>query len=197
MHIERQLHRGPEEGEESVAIDAAQPVVKTEGESLLPLKSEPEVLEDRYKLVFYVPQNALEVVKTAVFAAGAGSYPGGKYEWCCFETIGTGQFHPVAEKGANPTIGTREGEGYRVERVLEVRCEVTCISRGVLVAAVAGLKRYVAGGFLERWMLTVVVHTRMKSRRMRRTGWRQFEPCIGDIGVIVIPSDISSAFTCT
>lgn len=123
MHVERQLHRGPEEESKPTA--------------------DPKLLEDRYKLIFYVPQSHLEAVKKAVFAAGAGTFPGGKYEKCCFESIGTGQFLPVAEKGANPTIGEKEEgkEEFRLERVLEVRCEVLCCGRECLVRSVEGLRK--------------------------------------------------------
>jgi hypothetical protein len=145
MHIERQLHRGPEE--------APKDEVKQEGlEDVNPApKTAPE---DRYKLIFYTPQSDLEAIKSAMFAVGAGTYPGGKYTQCCFESIGTNQFHPVAERGANPTIGTKEGEGYRVERVLEVRCEILCVGREVLKEAVKALRRFVAfseGGVDANW----------------------------------------------
>jgi hypothetical protein len=52
-------------------------------------------LPQRFKLVFYVPPTALEACKTAVFAAGAGRYPGpGGYTECAFVSKGTGQFRP-------------------------------------------------------------------------------------------------------
>ena len=46
----------------------------------------------RYTLSFYVPHSALQACKDALFAAGAGTYPGGKYSYACFETVGIGQF---------------------------------------------------------------------------------------------------------
>jgi hypothetical protein len=49
----------------------------------------------KFKLVFFVPPSALDACKGAVFAAGAGQYPGtGGYTECCFTTKGTGQFRP-------------------------------------------------------------------------------------------------------
>ncbi|KAI5798957.1 hypothetical protein EDC01DRAFT_24467 [Geopyxis carbonaria] len=98
----------------------------------------------RYKLIFYVPRPSLEAVKSGVFAAGAGTYPGGKYTSCSFETNGVGQFLPDAERGANPTIGKLQDDGsiqYRLEKVEEVKCEVLCIGRSCLEKAVEALKR--------------------------------------------------------
>lgn len=100
----------------------------------------------RYKLIFFVPPDSLEACKSAVFSVGAGTFPGGKYAQCCFETSGTGQFLPVAEKGANPTIGEKRGDGsgeFRVERVEEVKCEIMCVGRDVAKSAVEALKKCV------------------------------------------------------
>jgi hypothetical protein len=45
----------------------------------------------RFRLVFFVPPSALEACKTAIFAAGAGRYPGpGNYTECCWTAMGTG-----------------------------------------------------------------------------------------------------------
>lgn len=100
----------------------------------------------RYKLIFYTPTSALERVKTAIFAAGGGTYAGEAYTSCSFESTGTGQFLPIAERGANPTIGKREPgeENYRLERVYEVRCEIMCIGDETTRGAVEALKRCVA-----------------------------------------------------
>ncbi len=69
----------------------------------------------RMKLVGFVPEEALEVVSKAVFAAGAGRV--GAYEGCSFETRGQGTF--VARAEARPAIG-RVGVP---ERMPEVRFE--------------------------------------------------------------------------
>jgi hypothetical protein len=45
----------------------------------------------------------LQAYKDALFAADAGTYPGGKYSHACFEMAGTGQFRP--NEGAVPNIG--------------------------------------------------------------------------------------------
>jgi hypothetical protein len=72
-----------------------------------------------YKLVFYVPVTDSELVKSALFAAGAGTI--GQYDHCCFESLGVGQFRPLS--GANPTLG-KVGE---LERVSELKIEMLCI----------------------------------------------------------------------
>jgi len=91
-----------------------------------------------------VPAEALEKVKNGIFAVGGGSFPNGKYSHCSFESPGIGQFLPVAEKGANPTIGQLKDDGskeYRIEWVEEVRCESMCIGKGVLEKSVDALKQ--------------------------------------------------------
>jgi hypothetical protein len=69
----------------------------------------------RHKLVFFVPREALETTREAVFAAGAGRI--GDYERCSWYTAGTGTF--LAGEGTDPSIG-RIG---REERVSELRVE--------------------------------------------------------------------------
>lgn len=88
---------------------------------------------DRYKLVFFVPTENAEACKEAIFATGAGSFPGGKYTKCCFQTIGTGQFLP--NNGANPLIGA---VGV-VEKCEETRIEVMCLGHEVMLSAVDAL----------------------------------------------------------
>lgn len=63
----------------------------------------------------FVPTTALDEVRDAVFAAGAGRI--GEYERCSWYTEGTGTF--VAGAGTDPTIGERGRE----ERVPELRLE--------------------------------------------------------------------------
>jgi len=67
------------------------------------------------KLVVFVPATALDAVRDALFAAGAGRI--GDYERCSWYTEGTGTFRALP--GANPTVG-EVGED---ERVLELRLE--------------------------------------------------------------------------
>jgi hypothetical protein len=68
-----------------------------------------------HKLVWFVPEEALEPTRDAVFSAGAGRI--GAYERCSWYTAGTGTF--LAREGASPTIG----EVGEEERVPELRVE--------------------------------------------------------------------------
>lgn len=69
-----------------------------------------------YKLCFYVPETHLDVVKNAVFAAGAGRI--GTYDSCCWQALGQGQFRPLA--GSQPYIG----QAGLVEQVAEWKVEL-------------------------------------------------------------------------
>jgi hypothetical protein len=68
-----------------------------------------------YKLVWFVPREALESTRDAVFGAGAGRI--GDYQRCSWYTAGTGTF--LAGEGTDPSVG-RVG---REERVSELRVE--------------------------------------------------------------------------
>ena len=68
------------------------------------------------KLVFFVPEDDAESVKTKLFKAGAGQL--GEYDQCSWESSGTGQFRPSAN--ANPTLG----KPGALTRVPELRIEV-------------------------------------------------------------------------
>ena len=57
-----------------------------------------------YKLTVFVPDSALQQVKSALFAAGAGKI--GDYKQCCWQVQGIGQFMPLA--GSTPHIGTQD-----------------------------------------------------------------------------------------
>ena len=71
-----------------------------------------------YKLTVFIPEEALEQVKLALFTAGAGKI--GNYEQCCWQVKGTGQFMPIS--GSNPYIGIHDSietvEEWRVEMVV-------------------------------------------------------------------------------
>src|SRR5256714_226264 len=62
----------------------------------------------RHKLVWFVPEEALDATRDAVFAAGAGRI--GDYERCSWYTAGTGTF--LGGEATQPAIGAagREGE---------------------------------------------------------------------------------------
>jgi len=85
-----------------------------------------------YKLGFYVPESHLEVVKNALFEAGAGRI--GNYDRCCWQVSGQGQFRPL--DGADPHIGTH-GE---VERVAEYRVELV-VEESAIHAVMAALRQ--------------------------------------------------------
>ena len=67
------------------------------------------------KLVVFVPPNALEAVRAALFDAGAGRI--GDYERCSWYTEGTGTF--LGGDSTDPAVGERGVE----ERVPELRLE--------------------------------------------------------------------------
>ena len=73
-----------------------------------------------YKLTVFIPDAALEQVKSALFAAGAGTI--GNYEQCCWQVQGSGQFMPLA--GSQPNIGAQDTlesvEEWRVEMVVAI-----------------------------------------------------------------------------
>lgn len=90
----------------------------------------------RFKLVFFAPTSAVEACKSAIFAAGAGRYPGsGGYTECAWTSLGTGQFRPGV--AANPNIGSF-GE---LETVEEARVETLCVGMDVAGRAVKALKQ--------------------------------------------------------
>jgi hypothetical protein len=72
-------------------------------------------VSDTRKLVVFVPAEALDAVRDAVFAAGAGRI--GAYERCSWYTEGTGTF--LGGEGSSPSVGARGVE----ERVPEARLE--------------------------------------------------------------------------
>jgi hypothetical protein len=84
-----------------------------------------------FKLVWFVPREALESTRDAVFAAGAGRI--GEYERCSWYAAGTGTF--VGGEGTSPAIGERGRE----QRVSELRVE-TVVPADVLEAVVAALR---------------------------------------------------------
>ena len=83
------------------------------------------------KLVVFVPPEALDPVREAVFAAGAGRI--GDYERCSWYTEGTGTF--FAGEGAEPSVGATGRE----ERVPELRLE-TVFPEDRQDAVIAALK---------------------------------------------------------
>jgi hypothetical protein len=70
---------------------------------------------DLRKLVVFLPPEALDAVRDALFAAGAGRI--GEYERCSWYTDGTGTFLGAAN--TSPAVG----EPGKEERVPELRLE--------------------------------------------------------------------------
>ncbi len=86
----------------------------------------------QYKLITFIPDNAVNEVTDALYAAGAGAI--GNYSNCGFMHEGVGTFKPL--KGATPAIG-KQG---KIERVSEIRLE-TVIPAGKVAAVIAALRQ--------------------------------------------------------
>lgn len=85
-----------------------------------------------YKISFYVPRDAVEKVKTALFETGAGAW--GAYREVAWQTLGQGQFRPL--KGSHPT----HGETLELTFVEEYKVEMLCPQTHIQ-AAIATLKK--------------------------------------------------------
>lgn len=81
--------------------------------------------------MWFVPREALEATRGAVFAAGAGRI--GEYERCSWYAAGTGTY--LGGEGTSPALG----EAGREQRVAELRVE-TVVPDELLAAVVAALK---------------------------------------------------------
>lgn len=85
-----------------------------------------------YKICFYAPASHVESVKQALFRSGAGKI--GHYACCCWQTLGEGQFMPLAESHAFV------GEVEKIERIPEYKVEMVCADE-LIQSAVAALKQ--------------------------------------------------------
>lgn len=83
------------------------------------------------KIVTMAPPSAIEALRGALAAAGAGRI--GAYEECSFELRGEGTF--LGGEASNPVVGRRGA----LERVGETRLEMVC-SRAALAAALRALR---------------------------------------------------------
>jgi structural hemagglutinin/hemolysin toxin protein RtxA len=82
-----------------------------------------------FKLEFYVPESHLEVVKSALFDAGAGRV--GAYDSCAWQTLGEGQYRPLP--GSSP----HQGKAGTIEKIREYKVEMVCereCASGVIAA---------------------------------------------------------------
>ena len=82
-----------------------------------------------FKIETYIPESHLEVVKTAMFTAGAGKV--GNYECCAWQTEGRGQYRSM--EGSLPF----KGKSGHLEFVAEFKVEMVCVAKlvsGVIAA---------------------------------------------------------------
>ncbi len=91
----------------------------------------------QYKIITFVPQDAVNTVADALYEAAAGAI--GNYSHCGFQSDGTGTFKPLA--GSNPTIGKRG----KLETVNEIKLE-TVVPSGKVAAVIAALRTDSGGG---------------------------------------------------
>ena len=84
------------------------------------------------KLVWFVPADALDATRDAVFDSGAGRI--GEYERCSWYTAGTGTF--LGTEGTSPVVG----EAGTEEHVPELRVE-TVVPAEALDDVIAALRR--------------------------------------------------------
>jgi hypothetical protein len=85
----------------------------------------------RVKLVWFVPEDALDLTRDAVFEAGGGRI--GDYSRCSWYTAGTGTF--FGGDGTSPALG----ESGREERVSELRVE-TVVPEGRIRDVIVALR---------------------------------------------------------
>lgn len=85
-----------------------------------------------YVLVTYVPESHLDIVKAALFEAGAGRMAG--YDCCSWQVKGEGQFRPLS--GSNPFLGSHDVVEYTEEYRLEM-----VVTEDLAVNAVEALKK--------------------------------------------------------
>jgi hypothetical protein len=71
-----------------------------------------------YQIAFYVPEEQCEMVKQAMFDAGAGIL--GHYQDCSWQTLGQGQFKPL--DGSSPFLGEMD----KLEKIMEYKVEMLC-----------------------------------------------------------------------
>lgn len=85
-----------------------------------------------YKLCFNVPETHVDVVKNAIFKAGAGIV--GEYSHCSWQILGEGQFMPWA--GSKAFIGKIN----QLEKVAEYKVETVCANE-CIHKVIASLKK--------------------------------------------------------
>ena len=87
-----------------------------------------------YQITVYIPKEQCEVVKEAMFQAGAGQID--TYEACSWQVLGEGQFRPL--KGSNPFLGEQD----KLEKVMEYKVEMLCFEDKIKVVIEAMKKAH-------------------------------------------------------
>ena len=82
---------------------------------------------DHVLISFYVPETHVELVKEALFDAGAGKM--GAYDKTAWQTLGQGQFRPL--QGANAFIGHVDEISYVSEYKVEMVCKKTFLDNAI------------------------------------------------------------------
>jgi structural toxin protein (hemagglutinin/hemolysin) RtxA len=85
-----------------------------------------------FKICFYVPENYADVVKNAMFTAGAGTL--GNYSCVSWQTLGEGQYMPM--EGSKPFTGDQ----LNLQKVPEYKVEIVCTD-DLLKPVIAALKK--------------------------------------------------------
>jgi len=93
--------------------------------------------QKRYRLLFTVPSDNVEACKSAVFATGAGVWNDGEYVEVSFQSppAGVSQFRKVEN------FKNGERKTGPVEKVDEVKVDIMCVGREVMLKAVDALKK--------------------------------------------------------
>jgi structural hemagglutinin/hemolysin toxin protein RtxA len=87
-----------------------------------------------YLLSFYVPESHLHLVKSAVFACGAGEF--NEYKHCAWQIEGEGQYLPSSN--ATPYIGTQK----KLTNIKEYKVEIHCTEKVINKAVIAMKKAH-------------------------------------------------------
>jgi len=87
-----------------------------------------------FKIIVFVPQSHIDLVKQALFNSGAGKI--GNYDCCSFESTGVGQFRALA--GSKPFLGKEN----IIEKVTEIKLEMVCSENNIKDAIVAMKKAH-------------------------------------------------------
>ena len=101
-----------------------------------------------FKICFFVPDTHVELVKNAMFDAGAGRYE--NYDCCAWQTLGTGQFRPL--EGSTPFLGDKDA----IKTVAEYKVEMLCADEYIdeVIAAMTHAHPYEVPAF-ETWQVRI------------------------------------------